>query len=268
MEDKSVLIQCDEMTKNIMSELQDDMIESLSKVSKTMTSEVIERIKPMEKKINDLKRGLDDFFEDNEEFQDILETLNGDMDKITNEIKRVIESSIIKVISEQSKNLIEHSKILNENLNKLMEDTKKIKENFEISNTIIHEELKKLDLKIDNMTFEKLEDKLAILGMKVVKDSNKNKNEILEKIENIKIGEIENKINKIGYEIESNFFSTKQSIFEKVNDISDKINEKETLMKIISGYENELSEKIKSIQEELEWSNRSFFSKIFGKKRE
>ena len=56
MEDKSILIQCDEMTKNMMGELQDDMMDSLSKISKNMTSEVIEKIKTLEKKLNDFKK--------------------------------------------------------------------------------------------------------------------------------------------------------------------------------------------------------------------
>ena len=55
MDDKSILIQSDEVTKNIMSEIQEDMINSLSKVSRNMSDEVIEKLKPIEKKINDLK---------------------------------------------------------------------------------------------------------------------------------------------------------------------------------------------------------------------
>ena len=268
MDDKSILIQCDEMTKNMMGELQGEMIESLAKVSKSMTAEVIEKIKPMEKKINDLKKELSDFLEDNEEFQEMIETINGSMDSITKGIETTIESAIVKVISEQSKMVVEHNKLFNENLHKLMEDTQKIKESFESSNTIINEELKKLDSKIDEMTFEQLEDKLAILGIKIVKDASKNKNEILEKIENIKTEEIESKITELEHGIESNFFSSKQLMCEKIKGISDKIDEKEILIKIIHRYENELSEKIRSIQEEVEWSNRSFFSRIFGKKRD
>ncbi|WP_455796702.1 hypothetical protein [Clostridium butyricum] len=123
-------------------------------------------------------------------------------------------------------------------------------------------------MKIDEITFEQLEDKLAILGIKIVKDASKNKNEILEKIENIKTEEIESKITELEHGIESNFFSSKQLMCEKIKGISDKIDEKEILIKIIHGYENELSEKIRSIQEEVEWSNKSFFSRIFGKKRD
>ena len=114
MEDKSILIQCDEMTKNMMGELQEDMIDSLSKVSKTMTAEVVEKMKPMEKKINDLKKELGDFLDDNEEFQEMIESLNGSMDSITKSIEKTIESSIMKVIGEHSTVIAERNKSFNE----------------------------------------------------------------------------------------------------------------------------------------------------------
>ena len=44
MENDLISIQCDEVTKNIMNEIQDDMISSLSKVSKNMTQDVIEKL--------------------------------------------------------------------------------------------------------------------------------------------------------------------------------------------------------------------------------
>ena len=116
MEDKSILIQCDEMTKNMMGELQEDMIDSLSKVSKTMTAEVVEKMKPMEKKINDLKKELGDFLDDNEEFQEMIESLNGSMDSITKSIEKTIESSIMKVIGEHSTVIAERNKSFNESL--------------------------------------------------------------------------------------------------------------------------------------------------------
>ena len=268
MEDKSILIQCDEMTKNMMGELQDDMIDSLSKVSKTMTSEVVEKIKPIEKKISDLKKEIVDFIDDNEEFQDIIEELNGSIKSVTKSIESTIESSIIKVINEQNKMLFEHNKLFNESLHKLMVNTQNIKDSFENSNNLINNELKKIDSKIDDISFEMLEEKLAILGIKIVKDANKNKNEIFNKIENINTNKIEDKINNLDQKMESNFFTNKQLMCEKIKGISDKIDEKEILIKIIHGYENDISEKIKSIQEEVEWGNKSFFSRIFGKKRE
>ena len=268
MEDKSILIQCDEMTKNIMGELQEDMIESLFKVSKTMTAEVVEKIKPIEKKVNDLKKELEDFFDDNEESKEIIEKLDGSIDSITKSIEATIESSITRVIGEQSMMMIEHNKIFNENLHKLIEDTQSIKESFKSSTDTLAGELKKLDDKINDITFEQLEDKLAILGIKIVKDAAKNKNELLAKIENIENEELEEKIHELSQEVESNFFSNKQFMCEKMKELSDKIDEKELLIKIIHGYEKELNEKMEKLQEEVEWGNRSFFSKIFGKKRD
>ena len=268
MEDRSILIQCDEMTKNMMGELQGDMIESLSKVSKSMTAEVVEKIKPIEKKVNDLKKELGDFIDDNEELQEIIENLNGNMDGITKSIEATIESSIVKIIGEQSMMMVEHNRLFNENLHKLMEDTQSIKDSFQSSTHMISDELKKLDEKIDDITFEQLEDKLAILGIKIVKDAAKNKNEVLHKLENMKNEELEEKIHELTQEVESNFFTNKQLMCEKIQGLSDKIDEKELLIKIIHGYEKELNEKIEKLQEEVEWGNRSFFSRIFGRKRE
>ena len=267
MEDKSILIQCDEMTKNMMGELQDDMMDSLSKISKNMTSEVIEKIKTLEKKLNDLKKEIGDFLDDNEDFQEMIEEVNGNLNDITKSIESTVESSIIKVMGEHSKIMIEHNKLFNENLHKLMEDSQIIKESFNNSNNAVSDELQKLDSKIDGLNFEQLEDKLAILGLKIVKDADKNKNEIIDKIGNINTNNIEEEILKLNQGMESNFFSNKQLMCEKLREISDKIDEKELLIKIIHGYENDINEKIQKIQEEVEWGNRSFLSRIFGKKR-
>lgn len=268
MEDKSILIQCDEMTKNMMDELQEDMTEALMKVSKTMTAEVIEKIKPMEKKINDLKKELGDFLDDNDEFQEMVENLSGSVDSITKSIEMAIKSSIMKIMDEHSSIVDGHNKLMNENIHKLIEDTQSLKEHLETSNNTMVEEIKKIDSKIDDMTFEQLEEKLAILGIKVVKDAAKNKNEVLEKINGITTEKIEKKLHELEQEMESNFFSSKSLMTEKIKGLSDKLDEKELLIKIIHGYENELSAKIERIQEEVEWSNRPFFSRIFGKRRD
>ena len=267
MEDKSILIQCDEMTKNMMDELQEDMTESLMKVSKTMTSEVIEKIKPIEKKLNELKKELGDFVDDNDELQEVLGNFTGSLDSITKSIENAIKSSVMKIMDEHSSIIDGHNKIMSENLHKLIEDTQSIKERLDISNNMVVEEIKKIDSKIDDITFEQLEEKLAILGVKVVKDAAKNKNDILEKIDGINTEKIQEKICEFEQEMESNFFSNKALMTEKFKELSDKIDEKELLIKIIHGYENELSAKIKSIQEEVEWSNRPLFSRIFGKRR-
>ncbi|WP_294156628.1 hypothetical protein [uncultured Clostridium sp.] len=268
MEDKSILIQCDEMTKNMMEELQEDMTESLMKVSKTMTAEVIGKIKPMEKKIHELKKELGDFLDDNDEFQEMVENLSGSVDSIIKSIENAIKSSIMTMMNEHSSIVDGHNKMISENLHKLIEDTQSIKERLDNSNNIIFEEIKKIDSKIDDRTFEQLEEKLAILGVKVVKDAARNKNEVLEKINSLNTEKLEEKMHELEQEMESNFSSSKSLMTEKFKGLSDKLDEKELLIKTIHVYENEISAKIKRIQEEIEWSNRPFFSRIFGRKRD
>ena len=144
MENKSILIQSDEVTKNIMSEIQEDMINSLSKVSRNMSEDVIEKLKPLEKKINDLKGNFQEFQE--EDFEEKIEDLNNNILKITKSIESTIEVAINNIIKEQNKVL-----------------------------------------------FESIEERLAILGLKVVKDAANNKEAILNKIDDINVDKIEEK---------------------------------------------------------------------------
>ena len=142
MENKSILIQSDEVTKNIMSEIQEDMINSLSKVSRNMSEDVIEKLKPLEKKINDLKGNFQEFQE--EDFEEKIEDLNNNILKITKSIEGTIEIAISNIVKEQNKVL-----------------------------------------------FESIEERLAILGLKVVKDAANNKEAILNKIDDINVDKIE-----------------------------------------------------------------------------
>ena len=101
MENKSILIQSDEVTKNMMSEIQEDMINSLSKVSKNTSEEVIEKLKPLEKKINDLKGNFEEFQE--EDFEEKIEELNNNILEIKNSIESTIEVAISNMVKEQNK---------------------------------------------------------------------------------------------------------------------------------------------------------------------
>ena len=239
MEDKSILIQSDEVTKNIMSELQDDMINSLSKVSKNMSEEIIEKFKPIEKKINDLKTSFQEFQED--DFEEKIEDINNSVLKITKSIESTIEVAIGNIIKEQNKAL-----------------------------------------------FESLEERLAILGLKVVKDAANNKELILNKIDNISVDKLEEKVElleksideKVGLieksieektealerSVEDNLDNSKNSILGKIGDINNKIEDKDKLIELINNLEGRLNEKIDKIEEEVEWGNKSFFTRIFGKR--
>lgn len=240
MEDKSILIQSDEVTKNIMSELQDDMINSLSKVSKNMSEEIIEKFRPIEKKINDLKISFQEFQE--EDFEEKIEDINNSVLKITKSIESTIEAAIGNIIKEQNKVL-----------------------------------------------FDSLEERLAILGLKVVKDAANNKELILNKIDNISVDKLEEKVElleksideKVGLieksieektealerSVEDNLDNSKNLILGKISNINDKIEDKDVLIELINNLEGRLNEKVDKIEEEVEWGNKSFLTRIFGKRR-
>lgn len=304
MENKSILIQSDEVTKNMMNELQDDMIDSLSRVANNMTEEVMEILKPIEKKLNEFKREFQDFQEDNEDFGEQIDELNNNLSKVSQSIKNTLEDSIKKII-------IEQTIVINNSLNKLVENTEKIKVDIEnnenellkavqnsthvISEQIKTIEIEKIDERIDSLeeniehktksvnnnirqldeTLEQraellnknVEDKIALLGKYIVREENISKEDILNKIDGININEIEKRIELVGKGIENNLSNSEDNILERVNAINEKIDAKNILIEIISKMENEFTQKINKIQEEVEWGNRSFFSRLFGKKR-
>jgi len=240
MENKSILIQSDEVTKNIMSEIQEDMMNSLSKVSRNMSEDVIEKLKPLEKKINDLKGNFQEFKE--EDFEEKLEDLNNNILKITKSIESNIEVSINNIIKEQNKAL-----------------------------------------------FEALEERLAILGIKVVKDAVNNKETILNKIDSINIDKvfekveiieksieekaelieksIEKKVGLLEKSMEDSLDNNKNVILSELNNINDKIEDKDILTERISSLEYEIKTRIEIMQEEVEWGNKNFFARLFGRRR-
>ncbi|MFT8350123.1 hypothetical protein [Clostridium saccharoperbutylacetonicum] len=230
MEEKSILIQSDEVTKNIMSEIQDDMANALSKVSRNMSEEVIEKLIPIEKKINDLKGSFQEFQE--EEFEEKLEDLTNSIKNITKTIENTIETAI-------NKNLEEQNKVL----------------------------------------FSSIEERLAILGLKIVKDAAVHKEEIINKIDNINLEKVEEKVEEVGKSIESktkaveksikdNLVSGNNFVLEKIKKIDDKIEDKDVLIELINKMEDSFNERIDNIQGEVEWGNKSIFARIFGKRRE
>ena len=236
MENKSILIRSDEVTKNIMSEIQEDMINSISKVSSNMSEDIIEKFKTLEKKINDLKGNFQEFQED--EFEEKIEDLNNNILKITKSIEGTIETAISNMVKEQNKVL-----------------------------------------------FESIEERLAILGLKVVKDAASNKDDILNKIDEInvnmigekiesiensieeKVESIEEKVELLGKSIGHNLDNKKNVIIDKINDVNKKIEDKDILIELINKLDDEINTKIENIKEEVEWGNKSFFARLFGKRR-
>ncbi|OOM70872.1 hypothetical protein CLPUN_51360 [Clostridium puniceum] len=228
MEDKSILIQSDEVTKNIMNEIQEDMINSLLKVSRNMSEDVIERLRPIEKKINDLKGNFQQFQE--EEFEEKIEELNSSILKIPKFIEGSIEGAINNIVKEQNKSL-----------------------------------------------FQAIEERLAILGLKIVKDAINTKEAILNKIDDINLNKIEEKVDIIERAVEEKAAVLEKSIednndnskaiLNKVRSINDKIEDKDAMIELINNMQEELSIKMEIIQEEVEWGNKSFFVRLFGKRR-
>lgn len=78
---------------------------------------------------------------------------------------------------------------------------------------------------------------------------------------------IENKVESLDKSIEYNLINNKNSILGKIKDIDSKIEDKDSIIELISKLEDELNNKIDYIQEEVEWGNKSFFSKLFGRRR-
>jgi hypothetical protein len=228
MEDKSILIQSDEVTKNIMNEIQEDMINSLSKVSRNMSEDVIEKLKPIEKKINDLKGSFQEFQE--EEFDEKIEDLNASILKIPKFIEGSIEGAINNIVKEQNKVL-----------------------------------------------FQSIEERLAILGLKIVKDATNTKEAILNKIDDINLDKIEEKVEVIEKTMEEKAVRLEKSIednidngkaiLNKVRSIDDKIEDKNAVIELINSMQEELTIKMEIIQEEVEWGNKSLFARLFGKRR-
>lgn len=228
MEDKSILIQSDEVTKNIMNEIQEDMINSLSKVSRNMSEELIEKLKPIEKKISDLKGNFQEFQE--EEFQEKIQDLNNSILKIPKFIEGSIDGAINNIVKEQNKVL-----------------------------------------------FQLIEERLAILGLKIVKDVTNTKEAILNKIDHINLDKIEEKVEGIEKSVEEKAEilhkaiednkDNSKAILNKVRSIDGKIQDKDAMIELINNMQEELSIKMEIMQEEVEWGNKSFFARLFGKRR-
>lgn len=229
MEEKSILIQSDEVTKNMMSEIQEDMNNILSKISKNMSEEVIEKLRPIEKKISDLKMNFQEFQED--DFEEKLDELNDSISKTTKSMESTIAAIINKSVAEQNK-----------------------------------------------VMFEAIEERLAILGLKVVKDAAANKEAILNKIDDIKVEKVEEKVDALekaidekvellGKSMGENSDNNADLILGKIKLIDNKIKDKDIIIELISKFEDELNERINDIQEEVEWGNKSFFARLFGKRR-
>ncbi|WP_315068202.1 hypothetical protein [uncultured Clostridium sp.] len=229
MEEKSILIQSDEVTKNIMSEIQENMSNILSKISKNMSEEVIEKLRPIEKKISDLKMNFQEFQED--DFEEKLDELNNSISKTTQSIEGTIAAMINKSIAEQNK-----------------------------------------------VMFEAIEERLAILGIKVVKDAAANKETILNKIDDINVEKVEEKVDALekcieekvellGKSMAENSDNNADTILGKIRLIDNKIKDKDIIIELINKFEDELNGRINYIQEEVEWGNKSFFARLFGKRR-
>ncbi len=229
MEEKSILIQSDEVTKNIMSEIQEDMSNMLSKISKNMSEEVIEKLRPIEKKISDLKMNFQEFQED--DFEEKLDELNNSISKTTQSIESTMAAMINKSIAEQNK-----------------------------------------------VMFEAIEERLAILGLKVVKDAAANKETILNKIDDINVEKVEEKVDALekcieekvellGKSMAENSDNNADTILGKIRLIDNKIKDKDIIIELINKFEDELNGRINYIQEEVEWGNKSFFARLFGKRR-
>ena len=207
MEEKDILIECDEVTKNIMEELADEMTASLSKVSREIQNDISLSMKPIEKKINDLKEDLSD---ENEETMEKINDINKSIKNVTLSIESIMNECINKV-------MMEDNNILSRQINKLIKDSA-----------------------------------LILQGVKVNND-----NTIA----------VNDKIDELKKTVEGNFFDNKMLFHDKMKEIKNVIDEKNLLIETINNYENDHDKKLKYIIEELEYANKSFFYKLFNRRK-
>lgn len=262
MEKDVISIQCDEMTKSIMDEIQSDMIDSLSKISNNVNEETIEKLKNIDKKIFEIKNNLED---SNEEFEEKLDELQENIKEIKKEIEKTTENSIKNCVNEEfTKKFEEISKILDntEKIQKNVEDVDKNIQNnvkstkedilkavndiniVEVKNDIDNI-VKEFDRKIDNINYDFIEEKLAVLGIKVLKDASKNTSSIIERID------------------ESN---NNDVLVAKINLLTKKIDSRDKMIEEMSENQKILMDKIEEIQKEVEWKNKPLFIRSFNKK--
>ena len=110
--------------------------------------------------------------------------------------------------------------------------------------------------KVNDINVDKIEEKVDLI-----------ERFIEEKVESVEKS-IEEKVELLEKSMENNLDNNKTSILGKINDINDKIEDKDILIELINKLEGELNTKIENIKEEVEWGNKSFFARIFGKRRE
>ena len=207
MEDKDILIQCDEVTKNIMDELQEEMIDSLNKVSKDMQNELLLNIKPIEKKVADLKEDLTDA---NDDIIEKIDDISRSFKKMTDSMESILNESMNNM-------LMKEDNVLVERLNRVLKDTLLIKQGVKVNN--------------DNIIA------------------------------------VNDKINELQKSVEGSFFDNKMLFNEKLGSLKTIIDDKNLLIQTISNYEKEHESKLNQILEEVEYSNKPFFFKLFNRRK-
>lgn len=204
MEDKDILIQCDEVTKNIMDELQEEMISSLNKVSKDMQNELLLNIKPVEKKVGDLKEDLSDL---NEEVMEKVEDISKALKKMTDSMESILNECMNNM-------LMKEDNVLVERLNKVLKDTLVIKQGVKVNNdnTIaVNNKIDELQKSVEGNFF----DNKMLFNEKLgsIKNIIDDKNLLIQTISNYE-KEHENKLNAILEEVE---YANKPFFFKLFN---------------------------------------------------
>lgn len=204
MEDKDILIQCDEVTKNIMDELQEEMISSLNKVSKDMQNELILSIKPIEKKVGDLKEDLSD---SNEDVMEKVEDISKALKKMTDSMESILNECMNNM-------LMKEDNVLVERLNKVLKDTLLIKQGVKVNNdnTIaVNNKIDELQKSVEGSFF----DNKILFNEKLgsIKNMIDDKNLLIQTISNYE-KEHENKLNAILEEVE---YANKPFFFKLFN---------------------------------------------------
>ncbi|NRW85503.1 hypothetical protein [Clostridium beijerinckii] len=99
MKDKSIAIQCDEMTQGVMKDLQQAMESAFSRTSESLSEEIVQKLEPINSSLNKLRK---DFSESNEENVEKLDELIEEISNISKSIKSNIEEQVKSILKEQA----------------------------------------------------------------------------------------------------------------------------------------------------------------------
>lgn len=263
MKDKSIAIKCDEMTQEVMKDLQQAMESSFSRTSENLSEEIIQKLEPINSSLNKLRNG-------NEENVGKLDDLIEEIRNISKSIKSNINEQIKSILKEQAQTM---EKAMDDFNNSTQEIKHMIEEKDNVVSNKLGEfkknilnEIVKLNDKIDNKTIIELVNKLESNFNDRFNSMREELKSGKEEIRSLNAQSEEEIVRKLEIVVDKNASTNKEDILNEILKINHKIDDK-AVIEIINKLELSFNERFNSIQEEVEWGNKSLFAKIFGRKR-